>query len=171
MKFEMVLVVATVAVGIWFVLSIQIGTKNLKLESLPHLVKTLIVGMENNASLSIRPRSADSEACFVRVSGSNKRANVEFRIIREGLTDESRESIVENFKAQGFHPHIDSSPSTYFCRVNLKISNIWEDAVGASGTHLVRIYLEAIGVTQRDRFDVRMTGRASTRIREHKIAN
>ena len=138
--------------------------KNLSQESLPGVVRQLLISKENGGHSRIDFRGSNVWFSFERLSGSDTDAVLALRIPRRSWTEVVIDSLRQSYAANGFEFQDEDGNPSLIGRVLIPIEDIWNETSGAKGAHAARILINLIELPKSARFDVDDAGPASKRI-------
>lgn len=158
------LTVILAALALWAVCAWQPLGKNRALEHFPHLIRSLLIGMENSSAITFRHRDSEMYFQVRRDSGSGEDAILVLTIPRASWSERSASAIRERIESNSFDYRERENESELLGEVHIPVANIWDDAAGAPCSHAARLLLDSLGLPKSARFDVTQSGLASRRI-------
>ena len=154
----LLILIVAVVVAVW-----NPHMRNLGQDSLPDLIRALLIKKENGGFVRISFRESDIWFSLERVSGSDVSAVLALRIPRREWTDVIVDKLRDAFESNGFDYRDEDDNPSLIGRVWIPIEDIWSKSSGAKGAHAARLLIDAIGLGRDAKFDADDEGQPSRR--------
>lgn len=159
------LLVALSAAAIWAFFNANVFWRRRRRTDISHAIRSLLVLLEDGGWLSIKDRGSPIVLKVIREKGVGPVATMSLQVPREqwslGAEGELRKLCDSHGYEAGFERRSVSDP---LCEIRLSVADIWSPSSGATGSRLVNLVLDALGVKQNARFKLDLVGRRSRRL-------
>ena len=128
-----------------------------------HWVHAFLKVKQDGASMTFSDCASRVFLRFHRRCGSDRRCELVIDIPRARWSETKADIITTTLVQMGIEAKEPSDAPSALVRIELEVPNIWDDASGSAGARVARELFRALGLGREARFNVKMTGRNSTR--------
>jgi hypothetical protein len=168
---EWIFILSLVAVAVWAFFNVNVFWRNQRRADIGHVIKSLLVLLDDGGYLSIRAKGSPIELRVIRDKGTSSGATLTLRVPMEEWSERAAEKLRTLCDAHDYESHFGARPgSDILCEIQVLVDDIWSPSAGASGARLVNLVLDALGASHDVRLKFDLVGPRSKRLIERERA-
>jgi hypothetical protein len=130
-----------------------------------HWVRSFLLAREDGSTLVIQHHGKPKALVrYLRSCSAGDSCVLEIEVLRTEVAERYEQDIASCADWWQLTPEHQSDDAVALVRWKYRVDDIWKTDSGAVGAGIARNYFERAGLLPGGRFDIRMTGNASTRV-------